>query len=109
MINKAIFEDKWKLIRGQSTARWSLMADYDLVKVDKADVKFDKFVTMLQVKYGYTRQIARQEIATFWAEYEAKNRNTSETISQVIDNIRSKTNGHNTRKEKTKASLPRAA
>ena len=109
MINKAIFEDKWKLIRSQSTARWSLIADYDLIKVDKADVKFDKFVTILQVKYGYTRQIARQEIGRFWAEYEAKNRNTSQTISQVIDNIRSKTNGRINREEKTKETLPRAA
>ena len=74
VMTKAIFEDKWKLIRGQSTEWWSLMAEFDLVKVDKADVKFDKFVTMLQVKYGYTRQKAREEIARLWAEYEAKNK-----------------------------------
>jgi hypothetical protein len=49
MINKAVFDEKWKVIRGQSTNWWGLMAEYDLVKVDKADVKFDKFVTMLQV------------------------------------------------------------
>ena len=77
MMNKAIFEDKWKLIRGQSTEWWSLMAEYDLVKVDKAEVKFDKFVTMLQVKYGTTRQKARDEIGKFWAEYEAKNSSTT--------------------------------
>ena len=77
MMNKAIFEEKWGLIRSQSTGWWSLMADYDLNKVDKADVKFDKFVTMLQVKYGYTRQKAREEIGRFWAEYEAKNKNNS--------------------------------
>jgi len=77
MMNKAIFEEKWSLIRSQSTTWWSLMADYDLNKVDKADVKFDKFVTMLQVKYGYTRQKAREEIARLWAEYEAKNKISS--------------------------------
>ena len=43
MMNKIIFEENWKLIRAQSTERWSLMADYDLNKVDKAEVKFDKF------------------------------------------------------------------
>jgi hypothetical protein len=74
MINKAIFEEKWNLIRSESTARWSLMADHDLIKVDKAEVKFDKFVTMLQVKYGYNRQKAREEVGRFWAEYEAKNK-----------------------------------
>ena len=74
MMNKTIFEDKWKLIRGQSTARWSLMADFDLSKVDKAEVKFDKFVTMLQVKYGLTRDVARNEINRFWTENTAKNK-----------------------------------
>ena len=73
MMNKALFEEKWKLIRGQINARWSLMVEYDLVKVDKADVKFDKFVTMLRVKYGYTRKQAREEIGNLWAEYESKN------------------------------------
>jgi hypothetical protein len=71
-MNKTLFEEKWKEIRGQSTVRWSLMADHDLDKVEKAEVKFDKFVTMLQVKYGYTRQQAREEIAKFWSEYKAK-------------------------------------
>lgn len=77
IMNKALFEEKWNVIRGQSTEWWSLMADYDLVKVDKADVKFDKFVTMLQVKYGYTKQKAREEIARQWTEHQAKNRNNS--------------------------------
>lgn len=73
-MNKGLFEEKWKLIREQITARWSLMVEYDLIKVDKAEVKFDKFTTMLQVKYGYTRQKAREEIGKLWAEYEANNR-----------------------------------
>jgi hypothetical protein len=74
MMNKSIFEEKWDLIRGQINARWSLMVEYDLLKVDKAEVKFDKFVTMLQVKYGYTRQKAKEEIGKLWSEYESNNR-----------------------------------
>jgi hypothetical protein len=77
MMNKTIFEEKWDLIRGQINAKWSLMVDYDLIKIDKAEVKFDKFVTMLQVKYGYTRQKAREEIGKLWAEYESKNRSST--------------------------------
>jgi len=76
-MNKTLFEEKWKLIRSQSTARWGLMADFDLVKVDKAEVKFDKFVTMLQVKYGHTRQKAREEIGQLWAEYEANSKSNT--------------------------------
>ena len=73
-MNKSLFEEKWKLIRGQINARWSLMVEYDLAKVDKAEVKFDKFVTMLQVKYGYTRQQAKEEISKLWSEYESNNK-----------------------------------
>ena len=71
-MNKALFEEKWKLIREQINGRWSLMVEYDLIKVDKADVKFDKFANMLQVKYGYTRQKAKDEIGKLWSEYESK-------------------------------------
>ena len=72
IMNKTIFEENWKEFRTQATGWWSLMAEYDLLKVDKAEVKFDKFVTMLQVKYGYTREKAREEIGRLWSEYEAK-------------------------------------
>jgi hypothetical protein len=75
-LNKAIFEENWKAIRSQSTARWSLMADFDLLKVDKSDDKYAKFVTMLQVKYGYTRQQAREEVNKLWVEYERENKAT---------------------------------
>ena len=77
MLNKAIFEEKWKLIRSLSTGWWSLMAEYDLEKVDKAEVKFDKYVNMLQVKYGYTRQSAREEVAKRLKEYESTVKNTT--------------------------------
>ncbi|MCB0102780.1 MAG: CsbD family protein [Anaerolineales bacterium] len=73
-MNKSMFEQKWKLLRGEVNARWSLMVEYDLLKLDKAEVKFDKFVTMLQVKYGYTRQQAREEIGKLWLDYEYNHR-----------------------------------
>ena len=70
MINqKSKFDEKWKLIRGQSVEWWSLMAEHDLKKVDKAEDKLDKFTTILQVKYGYTRQQARVEINRRWAAF----------------------------------------
>lgn len=74
-MNKVMFEENWKVIRNQTTARWSLMADFDLIKVDKADDKYGRFVTMLQVKYGYTRQQAREEVNKLWMEQEANSRN----------------------------------
>jgi hypothetical protein len=71
-MNKELFDDKWKQIRSQTTAWWSLMSDDDLVKVDKAEVKFDKYVTMLRVKYGYTREEAKKEIGNHVAEHETE-------------------------------------
>jgi hypothetical protein len=72
-----MFEERWALIRGQIHSRWNLMVEYDLKKVDKAEAKLDKFVTMLQVKYGYTREKARNEIGMLWTAYEANNRSNS--------------------------------
>lgn len=75
-MNKKLFESKWKQIRSHTTAWWNLMSEYDLIKVDKAEVKFDKYVTMLQVKYGYTRQQAKTEIDRRVAEFEAELENS---------------------------------
>jgi hypothetical protein len=52
------------------------MSEYDLNKVDKAEVKFDKYVTMLQVKYGYTRQQAKTEIDNRVTEIDAELENS---------------------------------
>ena len=48
------------------------MSEYDLNKVDKAEVKLDKYATMLQVKYGYTRKQAKMEIGKRVAELEVE-------------------------------------
>lgn len=48
------------------------MSSYDLIKVDKAVVKLDKYVTMLRVKYGYTHEQAKKEINRRLAEYESE-------------------------------------
>ena len=76
-MNKTIFEDNWAAIRSLINGRWDLMVEYDLLKVDKAEVKFDQFVTMLQVKYGYSRPKGKEEIAKLRAEHENMNRKKS--------------------------------
>ena len=70
-MKRAIFEDKWKQIRGKSKEWWSLINDIDLSRVDKSAVKLDKYIVLLQVKYGYTKQYAREEIVKHIAEQEA--------------------------------------
>jgi len=70
-MNKTIFEGKWKQIRGKSKEWWSLINDLDLSRIDKATEKLDRFVVLLQVKYGYTKQFAREEINKRVVEQEA--------------------------------------
>jgi uncharacterized protein YjbJ (UPF0337 family) len=69
-MSKEVFEGNWKQIRSNVSPLWSLISDDDLLKIDKADLKFDKFVTMLQVKYGYTRDQAKKEIIKHLPEFE---------------------------------------
>ncbi len=71
-MNRTIFEGKWKQIRGKSKEWWSLINDLDLSRVDKAAVKLNKYVVLLQVKYGYTKQHAKEEIDKRLKEIEAK-------------------------------------
>ncbi len=73
-MNKDIFEGKWKQVRDQSKDWWRLINDHDLDKVAKAPVKLDKYVMILQVKYGYTREQAKKEIGIRVAVYEAKHK-----------------------------------
>ena len=77
-MNRELFESKWKQIRSQTTAWWSLMGDQDLLKVDKAEAKLDKYVTMLRVKYGYTNEQARKEIIKHVAKYEAEQKGSTQ-------------------------------
>lgn len=75
--NKSKFDEKWKMIRSRSTEWWSLLGEQDLKKIDKAENKQDKFLTILQIKYGYTRQQATEEVNRRWAAfYRAKSKVT---------------------------------
>ena len=71
-MNKTIFEGKWKQIRGKSKEWWSLINDLDLSRVDKAAVKLDKYIVLLQVKYGYSKQQAKEEINRRIAQHDAE-------------------------------------
>ena len=67
-MNKDVFEGKWKQMRGQVREWWGKLTDDDL---DKVAGKYDKFVGVLQEKYGYTRERAEEEFDRRLKEYEA--------------------------------------
>jgi DNA-binding NarL/FixJ family response regulator len=71
-MDKNEFESRWEIIKDQSKVWWSLITDDDLKKVENADIKFFEYVTLLQLKYGYDRQVAKDEVAKRVADYDTK-------------------------------------
>ena len=67
-MNKDVFEGKWKQIRGEAKSWWGKLTDDDL---DRAAGKFDVLTSIIQEKYGYTREAAADEIDKRVTEYEA--------------------------------------
>ena len=51
---------------------WSLITEADLDRVELADIKFFEYVTILQLKYGLDRQVAKDEVERHVVEYETK-------------------------------------
>lgn len=57
-MNQDIFEGKWKEMRGQVKEWWGELTDDDL---DRVDGKKDQLVGLLQKKYGYSKEQAKEE------------------------------------------------
>jgi hypothetical protein len=83
-VNKVVFENKWEQIRAQSKAWWGLFSEDDLNKIEKADVKSDKYTMMLRVKYGYTHERAQEELNKRIADLES-NPPSSELMQASLD------------------------
>jgi uncharacterized protein YjbJ (UPF0337 family) len=66
-MNKDILEGKWKQMRGQIKVSWGKLTDNDLEQVGG---KYDKFVALLQEKYGFSRERAEEEVNRQIADYE---------------------------------------
>ena len=83
-VNKDVFENKWEQIRAQSKMWWGLFSEDDLNKIEKADIKSDKYIMMLRVKYGYTYERAQEEINKHITELEA-NPTSPELMQASLD------------------------
>ncbi len=58
-MNADVFEGQWKQLRGRAKQAWGDLTDDDLAKVDGS---YDRFVGVLQEKYGYSKEEAQQKI-----------------------------------------------
>jgi uncharacterized protein YjbJ (UPF0337 family) len=57
-----IFKGKWKQLRGQVQQKWGDLTNDDLDRVQGAQTEFEG---VLQERYGYTKERARQEVNDF--------------------------------------------
>lgn len=61
-----IVSGAWMTMRGQIIVTWTKITEADL---DQVGGKFEKFVNLLQDKYGFTRERAQEEVNRQIAEH----------------------------------------
>ena len=66
-MNKDIPQGKWKQMRSQIKLSWGKLSDNDLEQIGG---KYDKFVALLQERYGFSRERAEEEVNRQVAEHE---------------------------------------
>jgi len=57
-----ILKGKWKQLRGQVQQKWGDLTNDDLDRIQGAQTEFEG---LLQERYGYTKERARQEVNDF--------------------------------------------
>ncbi len=58
-MNEDILKSQWTQLRGQLKVWWSVLTDEDL---DKINGRRDRLISMLQKKYGFTKDEASREL-----------------------------------------------
>jgi uncharacterized protein YjbJ (UPF0337 family) len=61
-MNNDIFKGKWKQLRGQIQQKWGDLTNDDLDRMQGTQTEFEG---LLQERYGYTKERAKQEVDNF--------------------------------------------
>lgn len=61
-MNADIFKGQWKELKGEIKSKWGKLTDDDLTQVEGES---EKFIGMLQKRYGYSRAEAEKEYDEF--------------------------------------------
>lgn len=64
-VNADVFKGKWKQLRGRAKQTWGDLTDDDLTKIDGS---YDRFVGVLQEKYGYSKEEAQKKVDAEFAD-----------------------------------------
>lgn len=67
-MNADVLKGKWKEIKGGVKEKWGKLTDDDLTQVEG---KEDQLLGLLQKRYGYSREKAREEYERFMSRYES--------------------------------------
>lgn len=63
-MNKDIFSGHWNEVKGKMKEKWGKLTDDDLTQIEG---KRDKFLGILQKRYGYAKDQAEKELKA-WEE-----------------------------------------
>ncbi len=69
MLNTDILKGKWKEIKGDVKAKWGKLTDDDLMEIEG---NADKFVGILQKRYGYSKDEAERDYNDFLLRYQKR-------------------------------------
>jgi len=61
-MNDDIFKGKWKQLRGQIQQKWGDLTNDDLDRMQGSQTEFEG---LLQERYGWTKERAREEVNNF--------------------------------------------
>jgi uncharacterized protein YjbJ (UPF0337 family) len=67
-MNADVMKGKWHQLKGSAKVQWGKLTDDELSQVDGST---EKLVGLVQEKYGYQRERARQEVDSFLTRHEA--------------------------------------
>lgn len=62
VLNRDVLQGKWKQIRGKVKQQWGKLTDDQL---DRIGGRYDELTGLIQEKYGYTREQAKQQVDAF--------------------------------------------
>ena len=62
-MNGDIFRGKWNQLKGNAKQTWGKLTDNDIARVEG---NYDEFVGVLQERYGWERERARQEVNNYF-------------------------------------------